>query len=337
MTIIVRQPGMLTTRQDRGWQNMLHLSLSRGGAMDPDALATANQLVGNSQEACGLEFTGIGPTLFFSEDLCIAWTGGMMPATMTVSNRAGSVSLPSHRPVVVPAGATVRWGACVSGFRCWLAVAGGIDAPPLIGSRSSHLAAVIGGTSLRKDDQLTVRSPSHRAQRLQSGIGSRTDKLSWSVSTTVPELWPVIEIAAIPGRHFSQLSEDDQKRLLEQIWTVSSSSNRQGLSLMGERLATALPNILSEPVREGTVQLPPSGQPIVLLAEHQSTGGYPRVLEILSTERERLAQAGPSARILFRLVSLEQADRLRVRHQRAQDALRHSIAGKLSSLCGPLI
>lgn len=334
--MIVRQPGMLTTRQDHGWQNMLHLSLSRGGAMDPDALATANQLVGNPLDACGLEFTGVGPTLFFPKASCVAWTGGMMPATMTVANTVNSVSLPSHRPVVVPAGATVRWGACLAGFRCWLAVAGGIEAPSLLASRSSHLAAVIGGTPLRKDDQLTVGLPTDRAQRIQSVIGSMTDKLSWSVSTTVPERWPVIEIAALPGRHFSRLGEEDQKRLLEQIWTVSSSSNRQGLSLSGERLATVLPNILSEPVREGTVQLPPSGQPIVLLAEHQSTGGYPRVLEILSTERERLAQAGPSARILFRLVSLEQADRLRASRQRAQDALRDSIAGKLSSLCGPL-
>ena len=337
MTMIVRQPGMLTTRQDQGWEHKLHLSLSRGGAMDPDALATANQLVGNPLDTCGLEFTGVGPTLFFAQDLCLAWTGGMMLATMTVSHKANSVSLPSHRPVVVPAGATVRWGSCISGFRCWLAVGGGVDAQQLLASRSSHVAAVIGGNPLRKDDRVTVGSPSDRAQRIQSVVGSMTHTLSWSVSTTVPALWPLIEIAALPGRHFLQLSEEDQRRLLEQVWTVSSSSNRQGLSLSGDRLVTVLPNILSEPVREGTVQLPPSGQPIVLLAEHQSTGGYPRVLEIPSTERERLAQAGPSARILFRLVSLEQADRFRASRQRAQDALRDSIAGKLSSLCGPLI
>lgn len=334
MTVIVRQPGMLTTRQDHGWKNMLHLSLSRGGAMDSDALATANQLVGNPLDACGLEFTGIGPTLFFSEEACLAWTGGVMPATMTVPHRTTTINLPSHRPVVVPAGATVRWGPCRAGFRCWLALGGGIEAPLLLASRSSHLAAVIGGTLLRKDDPLTLGAPSDCTRRLQSTIRSMTDQLAWSVSTTVPTRWPVIEIAALPGRHFAQLSEEDQKRLLAQIWTVSSSSNRQGLSLSGERLATVLPNILSEPVREGTVQLPPSGQPIVLLAEHQSTGGYPRVLEILSTERERLAQAGPNARILFRLVSLEQADRLRASRQRSQDTLRDSIAGKLLSLCG---
>ena len=143
--------------------------------MDPDALATANQLVGNPLDACGLEFTGMGPTLFFPQALCLAWTGGMMPATMTVANKAKAiaVSLPSHRPVVVPAGATVRWGACLAGFRCWLALGGGIDAPLLLASRSSHLAAVIGGTPLRKDDQLTLGSPSNRTQRLQSVIRSR--------------------------------------------------------------------------------------------------------------------------------------------------------------------
>ncbi len=92
------------------------------------------------------------------------------------------------------------------------------------------------------------------------------------------------------------------------------------------------PPVLSEPVREGTVQVPPSGLPIVLLAEHQSTGGYPRVLEVLSTEREVLAQAGPSARIVFRLVSQDQADQIQVRRRRSIVALRDAITSKLQTL-----
>ncbi len=333
MTVIVRQPGMLTTRQDQGWQNMLHLALSRGGAMDCDALATANQLVGNPLDSCGLEFTGVGPTLFFSESLCIAWTGGAMPAAMTLPGQQAPMVLLSHRPVVVPAGATVRWGACQSGFRCWLAVSGGFKAAPLLASRSSHLAAAIGGELVRRDDVLAVNAPSALAEKIRSRLVKQTPSArAWSVLTTVPQTWPIVEVAALPGRHFDQLSEEDQRRLLDQVWTVSPSSNRQGLSLKGERLTTALPNMLSEPVREGTVQLPPSGLPIVLLAEHQSTGGYPRVLEILSTEREHLAQAGPSARVVFRLVSLEQADQLRASRRRWIEAMRDSIASKLQSL-----
>ncbi len=332
MSVIVRQPGMLTTRQDLGWQNMLHLALSRGGAMDSDALATANQLVGNPLDACGLEFTGVGPTLFFNESLCIAWTGGLMPAFMTVAGQQSSV-LPSHRPVVIPAGATVRWGACQAGFRCWLAVTGGFKAPVLLSSRSSHLAAAIGGQLVRRDDRLEINPPSVMADNVRAAVSQQgASRGSWSAMTTVPQTWPVIEIAALPGRHFDQLSAEDQRRLLDQVWTVSPSSNRQGLSLKGERLTAALPNMLSEPVREGTVQLPPSGLPIVLLAEHQSTGGYPRVLEILSTEREKLAQAGPSARVVFHLVSLAQADQLRMNRQRCVRSMRDSIASKLQSL-----
>lgn len=333
MSMIVRQPGMLTTRQDLGWQNRLHLALSRGGAMDSDALATANQLVGNPLDACGLEFTGIGPTLFFSESLCIAWTGGLMPASMTLAGQQSLVALPSHRPVVIPAGATVRWGACQSGFRCWLAVTGGLKAPALLSSRSSHLAAGIGGQLVRRDDHLAMNTPSVMAEKVRAAVSQQMlSQRSWSVMTTVPQTWPVIEVAALPGRHFDQLSAEDQRRLLDQVWTVSPSSNRQGLSLSGDRLTAALANMLSEPVREGTVQLPPSGLPIVLLAEHQSTGGYPRVLEILSTEREKLAQAGPSARVVFHLVSLAQADQRRVNRQRCLRSMRDSITSKLQSL-----
>lgn len=333
MTVIVRQPGMLTTIQDFGWQNLLHLSLSRGGAMDSEALATANQLVGNPLDACGLEFTGVGPTLFFGESLCIAWTGGVMPAVMTLPGQSEPVVLSSHRPILIPAGATVRWGAASAGFRCWLAVTGGFQATALLGSCSSHLAAAVGAGPVYREQALAVNPPSATAAEIRAAFsGKDTAAKGWSVSTTVPHSWPIIEVATLPGRHFNQLSEEDQRRLLDQGWSVSSSSNRQGVSLKGERLTTILPNILSEPVREGTVQLPPLGLPIVLLAEHQSTGGYPRVLEVLSSEREVLAQAGPSARIVFRLVSLDEADQIKARRRRSLVALRDVIASKLQML-----
>lgn len=333
MTVIVRQPGMLTTIQDFGWRNRLHLSLSRGGAMDSDALATANQLVGNPLDACGLEFTGVGPTLFFEESLCIAWTGGVMSAVMTRTGQSQPVVLSSHRPIAIPAGATVRWGAASAGFRCWLAVTGGFKVTTRLGSCSSHLAAAIGAGPVVREQRIAVNPPNATAAALRAALSEReSDATTWSVATTVPHSWPIIEVAALAGRHFNQLSEEDQRRLLDQGWAVSSSSNRQGVSLKGERLTTTLPNILSEPVREGTVQLPPSGLPIVLLAEHQSTGGYPRVLEVLSTEREVLAQAGPSARIVFRLVSQDQADQIQVRRRRSIVALRDAITSKLQTL-----
>jgi antagonist of KipI len=212
-------------------------------------------------------------------------------------------------------------------------VTGGFNATALLGSCASHLAAAIGPGPVYREQALAVNPASESAAAIRAALSeSDADARTWSVATTVPHSWPIIEVAALAGRHFNQLSEEDQRRLLDQGWVVSSSSNRQGLSLKGECLTTTLPNILSEPVREGTVQLPPSGLPIVLLAEHQSTGGYPRVLEVLSTEREVLGQAGPSARIVFRLVSLDQADQIQVRRRRSIAALRDAIMSKLQTL-----
>lgn len=333
MTIRVLQSGLLTTIQDGGRHGRLHMALSRAGAMDPQALALANGLVGNAPGDAGLEFTGSGPALFFEKETTIAITGGVMPARMSAKGESTSVDLPSHRPVRIAAGTTVRWAACTSGFRVWLAIAGGIDCDCVLDSRSSHLAAEIGPPRLQKDDVLTLCSESERTVRIRQAL-SRAGLIAprWAVPSSIAPSWPVLEIAAIEGRHFNMLSVEDRKRLFDQAWIVTTRSNRQGLSLEGTALNVSAFQLASEPVREGTVQLPPSGQPIILLAEHQSTGGYPRVLEVPLCMREHLAQAGPPARVVFRLISLEEADLLARKAKESFDRLQESIESKLQSL-----
>lgn len=333
MTIRILSSGLLTTIQDGGRHGRLHMALSRAGAMDPHALALANCLVGNAPNDAGLEFTGSGPTLFFERETCVAITGGVMPARMTAKGESTSVDLPSHRPVRIAAGTTVRWAACTSGFRVWLAIAGGIDSDCVLDSRSSHLAAEIGPSRLQKDDVLSVGTESERAVQIRQAL-ARAGLISprWAVPSSIASTWPVLEIAAIEGRHFNMLSAEDRKRLFDQAWIVSTRSNRQGLSLEGTPLKAPTAQLASEPVREGTVQLPPSGEPIILLAEHQSTGGYPRVLEVPLCMREHLAQAGPPARVVFRLIRLEEADLLARKAKESSDRLQESIESKLCAL-----
>ena len=317
--ILVVKAGLLDTVQDQGRPGQAQIALSRGGAMDTEALALANAMVGNSVDAAGLEITGPGPTLHFQCDAWIASVGARhgLQRRDNPNSRSGE-ALPTQRPLFIRAGSLLRWTAPSRGLRSWLAVAGGIDAPPILASRSAHLAAGIGptrlvaGSVLALDAQCAERSRARATAVLGT---SDPDSLKpwpkWFIADDLPIEWPVIDLPVLPGRHFNQLSEDDRASLLSQDWTVSSQSNRQGLRLQGQALDTSgLPQLASEPVSTGTVQLPPAGEPVILLPEHQTTGGYPRVLEVASGAHRLLAQAGASCRIRFRLTRLEQADPL---------------------------
>lgn len=330
--LVIKRPGLLTSIQDQGRPGLLHAALSRGGAMDPMQMALANRLVGNPMDAAGLEFTGMGPTLFFERPAAIAWTGAVMAATWTAADGTKH-PVSSHRPVLLPAKSLLQFGACASGFRCWLAVAGGLEVERLLGSCSQHLAAELGLPRLTANTELSIgpgadvaRSAIAAAldrdpQAIEIGGASKAARLRstrWSLRPSVPESWPAIQLACLPGRHLHLLADADRQVLMTQAWQVSARSNRQGLGLEGQAINTAqFSNLQSEPIREGTVQLPPAGMPFVLLAEHQSTGGYPRVLEVISAMTSVLAQAGPNSRIIFKLVDDQEADGLARAQQRS--------------------
>lgn len=333
--VVVKRTGLLTSIQDQGRPGLLHAAISRGGAMDPMQMALANRMVGNPIDAAGLEFTGMGPTLYFEQPAGIAWTGAAMPATWIAADGTRHAA-PSHRPVILPAGSHLQFGSCVSGFRCWFAIAGGLEAESLLGSRSQHLAAELGLPRLAANSEIPIGSQADRAldrmtdalnrdaQAFEIACASHKPEMlrstRWSLRPSVPNSWPVIELLCLPGRHLHLLSDADRHLLLTQAWQVSARSNRQGLGMDGRAINTEqFSNLQSEPVREGTVQLPPAGRPFILLAEHQSTGGYPRVLEVISAMAAELAQAGPSSRIVFKLVDANDADALRLAQQRAFD------------------
>ncbi|WVN42292.1 biotin-dependent carboxyltransferase family protein [beta proteobacterium MWH-UniP1] len=344
--IRIDKPGLLTTVQDQGRVGLLHMALSRAGAMDRQQLAIANLLIGNDEADAGLELTGMGPTIFFPQETAIAFAGAWIDAVLTSSNGATCRVSPG-RPVIVPPHSSIRWPAPAAGFRAWLAIAGGIEIPQILGSRASHLAAEVSLPRIAEPTTLALGLSSVSATaRLKACLlaesnshtpnqGESTTVLTtrWSVPSGVPKTWPIIELAALPGRHFDWLSDADKKQLLTQAWQVSSRSNRQGLALEGQALHTAgFVNLDSEPVREGTVQLPSAGKPFVLLAEHQSTGGYPRILEVVGGMERELAQAGPSARVIFKLVDLQQADALRSNRAAEMLQLRQAVRSKLMGL-----
>jgi antagonist of KipI len=332
VTVIdVLKPGLLASIQDQGRPGQAHLALSRGGAMDRSAMALANVLVGNAPGEAGVEITGPGPTLRFRCDAWIASVGALHRIVRVADESGGvGVPLPSQRPMFVTAGSVLRWQAPPVGWRSWLAVAGGLDLPTILASRSAHLAAGIGPERLVAGQQLRlVEGAAELARRRAAAVLGADRHRSWprwQIADDLPRAWPSIDLPVLVGRHLALLSAAARDALFAQHWTVSPESNRQGMRVQGAALDTrALPQLASEPVSFGTMQLPNAGLPVILLAEHQTTGGYPRILEVASAAEHVLAQAGAGCRMRFRLIGLDEADALARRQA-------HDFAQRLASV-----
>ena len=313
MSIQVLRPGLLTTLQDQGRHGLQHLGLCPGGAMDPVALALANALVGNAADEAALEVTVIGPELQFEHDTLVAVCGAEFKG-----------SFPHNRPVLAPAGSRYNVGRAIRGARAYIAVAGGFDVEPVLHSRSTYLPGAFGGfegRSLRHGDVLPLarKSADLSKERFNRLKNARQRTVRWSAPPlTLPDREPIV-VHVIEGQHFASFDAASQRAFFEAVWRIAPDSNRMGFRLAGPVLARAegaqfpgqSDEILSGPTCLGSVQVPANGAPIALMADHQTTGGYPRIAEIASADVPRLAQMAPGARVHFARCSLEDAAELR--------------------------
>ncbi|MDR2013157.1 MAG: biotin-dependent carboxyltransferase family protein [Rhodanobacter sp.] len=294
MSVHVLKPGLLTTLQDRGRPGYAALGVGTAGAMDEVALRLANALVGNAEDAAALEITLSGPRLRFAAAATIALTGAHFNATLD------GRPLAAWRPQHVAAGSVFDGGPARRGTLAYLAVAGGFLSESVLGSRSSDLNAHIGPRALRTGDELTIDNASQHAAHRRS---------TWSLD---PRPWfdpdRARPIRLIRGTHFAALDHASQDTLFAAPFRISTQSNRVGFRLDGPHLALAAPlELISEAVTAGTVQLPPGGQPIVLMAEHPTTGGYPRIAHVAAIDRPRLAQRRPGDTLTFAEIELDDA------------------------------
>lgn len=290
----VLRPGALTTVQDRGRHGWRHLGVGRAGALDPDLAALANRLVGNAPDAAVLELTLAGPTLALPAPARIALCGATVEAHLEDA-RGVRHAVAGGRPVALPA-ATLRFGALRDGLRAWLAVTGGIDVPVVLGSRSTDLRGGFGGLDgrvLREGDALPV------GEAVVDEVGAPQVPGWWiDLDADVPRDAP---IRIVP------ISPEVVAPLEACRWTVDPRSDRQGLRCAGEPLPLTWPEQLSAAVAPGTVQLPPDGRPIVLLADAQTVGGYPRLGHVIAADLPRLAQRRAGDALRFVAVSPVQA------------------------------
>ena len=327
MSLRILRPGLLTTVQDLGRFGYQQDGIIVSGAMDALALRVANLLVGNPETAAGLEITLLGPRIRFEADHLIALTGAHLSPTLNGQPMAG------NRAVWVAAGAELAFGPAVAGCRAYLAVAGGVAVPPVLGSRSTYLRAGFGGhegRALRAGDTLPVGTPSAVAGKLVQQLARPGAGWAAASFTPGPVLCPRPQyrpvLRAVRGPEYGQFTAASQQAFWTESFAITPAADRMGYRLQGPPLAwLAEPELLSSAVTFGTVQVPAGGQPIVLLADHQTTGGYPRIAQVISADFSALAQVRPGQQLRFQEVPLAGAQALYLAQEARVRGLRRGI------------
>lgn len=298
MGIRVIKPGLLTTLQDLGRYGYQKSGMVVSGAMDTLALRIGNLLLGNPVQEAGIECTLTGPLIVLEEDQLIAITGG------NLSPQVDGMPVEMWRPLYLHKGSTLSFGKAVSGCRTYICVYGGFDVPEVLSSKSTYLRAGIGGwegRALRANDLIPFKKAYQGPLR----------KTGWSAGRNIYPDLSIRNIRIIKGPEFDQFTGQSIHEFLNGSFSISKEADRMGYRLEGPSLQRkTAKELLSAAVTFGTIQVPRQGAPIILMADHQTTGGYPRIAQVISADLTLLAQMPPGQEISFELINLVQAQAL---------------------------
>ena len=312
--IRVIKPGLLTTVQDLGrWGHQSH-GVPVSGPMDMYAHRLANALVGNPAACATLEITMIGPELEFDDERMVVVTGAEFAVT------AGGSAVPPETVFHVPAGARIRFAERRRGARAYLGIQGGIAVPPVLGSRATHVTSRMGGVegrALRGGDRLPLGDgPPHRVRQGYAGQEARRHVSGHA------------RVRILPGPQRDYFTDEAFNTLLSAPYTIGANSDRMGFRLEGPLLTHAgEADIISDATPIGALQVPASGQPILLMADRQTTGGYPKIGTVITADLDLAGQLGPGDTISFvaclaadALAALIARERLLITIERAEGA-----------------
>ena len=283
--LLIKQPGVLSLLQDGGRYGQHRIGLSTGGPLDPTAMSWANRLVGNDPAATAVESSFGGLELEAQTDTLIAVTGGDQPLSIN------GEELPTWRSHRVKTGDRITLGFAQEFCRNYLAVAGGFQVEPQFGSTSTVVREGIGGLD---------------GDKLDAGqlLPCRSNTVLQCLQLATPPLYRnSIEIRVIPGYQQHRFSHLQQRRFFSGDYTVTDRADRMGYRLEGPAIECDIEGILSEGICSGAIQIPADGQPIVLLQDRQTIGGYPKIGAALSLDTARLAQLMPGGRVRFTIIS----------------------------------
>ncbi len=322
MSIAFSKPGLLTTLvagERNGYRN---IGVGPGGAMDQFAMKVSNYLVGNQEDHAVIEFNFPAPEIQFKQSLLIGVTGKNFEVLVN------DVIVPLWRPVGVEKNSVVKFKNKSSGGRGYLSVQSGWKAQEWLGSTTTHLEVEAGGhrgRALQKTDVIETN---------ENGLGVLNEKgFPWSVSKNeLNKIYsPASEIRCVPNAETDLLAPEFKKRFTTQALAVTPQSNRMGYRLEGETLHLGQPiELVSSPVDFGTIQLLPNGNLIVLMADHQTTGGYPRIGSVIKSDLPKLSQLGSSDSLNFKMISLAEAEDLLLSMEGLINQIKHSCFHQLS-------
>jgi biotin-dependent carboxylase-like uncharacterized protein len=293
--IRILEPGPQTTVQDLGRTGQMRYGIPPSGPMDRFAFVVANRLVGNADGAAALECTLVGPRLEVDAPGAVAVTGADMPLTVN------GAEVPRWATIALKAGDVVKLGPARAGVRSYLAFSGGLDVPLVLGSRSTYVRGRLGGLdgrALRKGDTLHVLPfGAVRPRRVER--------------RALPEYGSESAIRVVLGPQADRFTDAGIRTLLGSAYEVLPQSDRMGARLAGPRIEHARGHdIISDGIALGSIQVPGDGQPIILLVDRQSTGGYTKVATVCSCDVGRIGQARPGQSLRFQAVAVAEAHRL---------------------------
>ena len=317
--LIIEKPGLLTTIQDLGRYGFKKDGIITSGAMDTVAHRVANLLVNNDENEPTLEITLYGPTIRFMEHTVISLSGG------NLSPYLNGKPMKMERPIWIHKGDVLTFGQPKTGCRAYMAVRGGFKIKKVMGSYATYLRAEIGGfkgRALQRGDQLELN---------QSNEKWEIKCHNWSSMLSGRSLASVKKVRVIQGRHYEDFSNESRDIFLKESFKVTAQSDRMGYRLEGQVLELTEPKeIISEAVSFGTIQVPANGMPIVLMADSQTIGGYPKIAEVISVDLPVIAQAKPGDDIQFELITIDEAQELYRRQENELNMLRRGIELKFS-------
>lgn len=319
MKINVISPGLLTTIQDLGRIGYQRFGVSVGGAMDTYAMRISNILVGNEENEGVLEITISGPTLSLEKGTLFAITGGDMSPTIDGER------VPKGRPIYLKNDAILKFGSCISGSLSYIAVAGGFNVPKIMGSKSTYLRGGFGGLkgrALKKNDVIEIGNMNSKSIKIINKINNIKLKdyfiyPNWYIRNFIMQNSDGTVIRVFEDRQYNKISEEGIEKFFNTNFNIDVKSDRMGYRLWGEKIKLKEKvEIISEEVSLGTIQIPPDGNPIILLADRQTVGGYPKIAHVASVDIQKLVQLKTNNTIKFKKITLREAEQLYFQRER---------------------
>jgi antagonist of KipI len=324
MNLRIIKAGLLDTIQDLGRYKYQYLGINPGGAMDKLSAQIANVLVGNKTNEPVIELHFPASEIFFEQPALIAISGADFSANINAEE------IPCLHPILVSKYSILQFHGLKAGARAYLAINGGLDIPQWLDSYSTNLKAIAGGykgRAFQKEDEIRIRSMESFLPLLEK---KEFYVLPWKADIGRSYMIDK-KIMVLPGREWNRLSDESKKKIFQQSFAITNQSDRMGCSLKSEPLSMSdKEEVVSSAVNFGTIQLLPDGQLTVLMADHQTTGGYPRLAHVITAHLPKLVQMRPGEKINFSMTDIETAEELLIKQYQHLQQLQNACNLRLS-------